>query len=152
MLKKLLRLEKSRGRGGEAGGKLVAGGDNVFGADVVHGTLLDLLVAARQNAGGRKKIYAVGINAGGLVALHAAAVDDSIAGVATYRTLASYQDVMENLHYGEPASSLVWGALTAYDLPELGKAIQPRPYIALAKSNLPAVQSAQEILKGLQLL
>ena len=112
----------------------------------------DLLTAARQNAGGRKKIYAVGLEAGGLVALHAAAVDDSIAGVATYRTLGSYQDVMENLHYGAPASSLVWGALTAYDLPELAKAIQPRPYVAVGKSNLPAAQAAQEILKGLRLL
>ena len=104
----------------------------------------DLLTAARQNAGERKKVYVVGLEAGGLVALHAAAVNDSIAGVATYRTLTSYQDVIENLHYGQPASSLVWGALTAYDLPELAKAIQPRPYVA--------GQTPQEILNGLRLL
>jgi hypothetical protein len=54
---------------------------------------------------------------------------------------------MENLHYTEPVSSLVWGALTRYDLPGLAAAIHPRPCIAAGSQA-----TAQEILKGLQLL
>jgi cephalosporin-C deacetylase-like acetyl esterase len=107
----------------------------------------DFFAAVRQAPGNYKKIYAVGLGTAGLVALHAAALDSSIAGVATVNTLRSYQDVMEHPLYTEPVSSFVWGALMRYDLPELAAAIRPRPCVSLES---PA--TAQEILKGLQLL
>jgi cephalosporin-C deacetylase-like acetyl esterase len=107
----------------------------------------DLFAAVRKVAGEYRKIYAVGIGTAGLVALHAAALESSIAGVATVGTVGSYQDVMNHPVYTEPVSSFVWGALTRYDLPGLAAAIHPRPYIA-ADSQA----TAQEILKGLQLL
>ena len=122
----------------------------------------DLLAVARQMAKRYRRVYMVGIEAAGLAALHAAAMDDSIAGVATYRALDSYQDVMDHLHSTEPVSSLVWGALTRYDLPQLAEAIHPRPYIAVnaldsfrhpvSGAILPAEQAAQQMLKGLRLL
>ena len=107
----------------------------------------DFFAVVRKTAGEYKKVYAVGLGTAGLVALHAAALDSGLAGVATVGTLGSYQDVMENLHYTEPVSSFVWGALTRYDLPGLAAAIHPKPCIAAGSQA-----TAQEILKGLQLL
>jgi dienelactone hydrolase len=106
----------------------------------------DFSASVRKVAGGYKKIYAVGLGTAGLVAMHAAALS-VLAGVATVGTLASYQDVIENLTYKEPVSSLVWGALTRYDLPGLAAAIHPRPCFAADSQATP-----QDILKGLQLL
>jgi hypothetical protein len=107
----------------------------------------DFLTAVRRVSGEFKKIYAVGLGTAGIVALHAAALDSSLAGVATVRTLGSYQDVMEHLKYTEPVSSFVPGALTRYDLPGLAAAIHPRPCVAVDSQP-----TAQEILKGLRLL
>jgi dienelactone hydrolase len=106
----------------------------------------DFFAALRKVTGEYPKIYAVGLGTAGLVAMHAAALS-VLAGVATVGTLASYQDVVEHLHSTEPVSSLVWGALTRYDLPGLAAAIHPRPCFA-ADSQA----TAQDILKGLQLL
>jgi hypothetical protein len=107
----------------------------------------DFFAVVRKTAGEYKKVYAVGLGTASLVALHAAALDSGLAGVATVGALASYQDVMEHLTYTEPVSSFVWGALTRYDLPELAAAVHPRPCIAAGSQA-----TAQEILKGLQLL
>ena len=107
----------------------------------------DFSAAVRTLAGKYKKIYAVGLGTAGIVAIHAATLDSRVAGVATVGTLASYQDVIEHLHSTEPVSSLVWGALARYDLPDLAAAIHPRPYFAADSQTTP-----QEILKGLQLL
>jgi dienelactone hydrolase/pimeloyl-ACP methyl ester carboxylesterase len=106
----------------------------------------DFSAAVRKCVGEYQKIYAIGLGTAGLVAMHAAALS-ALAGVATVGSLASYQDVMEHLHHKEPVSSLVWGALTRYDLPGLAAAIHPRPCFA-ADSQA----TAQDILKGLQLL
>jgi hypothetical protein len=106
----------------------------------------DFFAALAKMAGQYQKVYAVGLGKAGLVTMHAAALS-IIAGVATVGTLASYQDVMEHLHYTEPVSSFVWGALTRYDLPALAGAIHPRPCVALDSQA-----TAQDILKGLQLL
>jgi cephalosporin-C deacetylase-like acetyl esterase len=121
----------------------------------------DLLAAARPMAPRYRKIYVVGIRAAGLVALHAAALDHSIAGVATYQTLDSYQDVIDHLRHAEPVSSLVFGALTRYDLPELAQRIGPRPAIAVdpfdasrhpvGATSVGAAEAARRILEGLHL-
>jgi cephalosporin-C deacetylase-like acetyl esterase len=107
----------------------------------------DFFAAIQRTPGSYKKIYAVGLEAAGLVALHAAALDPSIAGVATVHTLGSYQSVIDNPQYKEPVSSFVCGALTRYDLPDLAAVIHPRPCIALDSQP-----TAQEIVKGLRLL
>ncbi len=94
----------------------------------------DLLGAAREH----KNVYLIGIDAGGIVALHAAAIDSTIAGVATARTRASWMD--------EPVASFVPGALRDYDIPDLVRLIAPRPVVMTDRLD------ATEILKGLKLL
>jgi len=118
-----------------------------FGRPLLGMRVGDFFAVVRKTAGEYKKVYAVGLGTAGLVALHAAALDSGLAGVATVGAPPSYQDVMEHLHSTVPVSSLVWGALTRYDLPGLAAAIHPRPYIAAGSQA-----TAQEILKGLQLL
>ncbi|HUS07988.1 MAG TPA: alpha/beta fold hydrolase [Bryobacteraceae bacterium] len=120
----------------------------------------DLLAAVRLMQGQYKKIYAIGLEAGGLVVLHAAAVDNSISGVATYLTLNSYQDVLERPVSHEPLASFVPSALAYYDLAELSRIIAPRPAVAIQPrdsmrrpytSALPEETVARKILSGLHL-
>jgi cephalosporin-C deacetylase-like acetyl esterase len=121
----------------------------------------DLISVVREASSRYKKIYVVGIEAGGLVALHAGALDHSIAGVATWQTLIAYQDLMERPFYNEPVASVVWDALVTYDIPELASLAGPRPYIAVdpldslrrpvAQPAHSTDQAAQAILTGLHL-
>jgi cephalosporin-C deacetylase-like acetyl esterase len=84
---------------------------------------LDVLA---QTAGvERRRMGVVGHGIAGLVALHAAAVDDRIAGVAMYDTLASYQSIVEANWFTEPPSSFIPGVLLSYDLPDLIGALAP---------------------------
>ena len=56
----------------------------------------DLLAAVHVMVRDYERVYVVGIDSAGPVALHAGVLDPSIAGVATYRSLISWQDVMEH--------------------------------------------------------
>jgi len=108
--------------------------------------VLDLLAAVEEARGKYKQVFVVGLDAGGIIALHAAAVSASIAGVAAVRSLPSYQEVMERPIHDEPVSSFVPGALAYYDLPELARRIRPRPFLAAREPD------ARRILEGLGLL
>jgi len=103
----------------------------------------DLLAITHSMTNRYRKIYVVGIRTAGLVALHAAALNDGIAGVAACQTLNSYQDVIDHSPSIEPVSSFVFGALARYDLPDLARLIHPRP--------VTRASSSAEILRGLNL-
>ena len=106
----------------------------------------DLLPAVEEARARYKQVFVVGLEAGGVVALHAAAVSEAIAGVAAVGSLASYQEVMEKPITGEPVANLVPGALAYYDLPLLVRRIRPRPYVAVKEAD------AGRILEGLRLI
>src|SRR5262249_19260879 len=65
----------------------------------------------------------------GIPLLHAAIFDGSIKKVALIDTLASYESVVMSRFYNVPATDLVSGALTAYDLTDLAARIAPRPLL-----------------------
>jgi hypothetical protein len=122
----------------------------------------DLLATVHRMANGYKKVYVAGLEGAGLVALHAAVIDNRIAGVATNRTLVSYQDVLDRRRPAEPVAGFVWGALTRYDLPDLGKAVSPRAYVAVdpfdagrrpvsGSDPVAAPAAVEAMLKGLHL-
>src|SRR4030095_10088277 len=90
-----------------------------------------------------KKVYVIGVADGGVVALHAAAIDKAIAGVATVHSLGSYHQLFEQIGHKEPVSSFAPGALHEYDLPQLVSRIHPRPCVPAS--------GAHDILKGLGL-
>jgi len=104
----------------------------------------DLLAAVHAQKA-YKKIYVIGLEGAALVALHAAALSDSIAGVAAIQTIPSYQEIMEHPVSQEPVSSFVPGALLNYDLPQLAEKIRPRPSL-LTTEKL----DARRILEGLR--
>ena len=87
----------------------------------------------------------IGLEGAALVALHAAALSDSIAGVAAIQTIPSYQEIMEHPVSQEPVSSFVSGALLNYDLPQLAEKIRPRPSLLTTKKL-----DARRILEGLR--
>jgi cephalosporin-C deacetylase-like acetyl esterase len=109
----------------------------------------DLLAVSREMAATYRKIYLIGIEAGGLVALHAAALDPSVAGVAAWRTLTSWTEVVGRHQSTEPVSSFVPGALQDYDIPDLILSLAPRPVVMIDPSS---VDPAARILKELHLL
>lgn len=78
------------------------------------------------------RIAMLGCGGGGLVALHAAALDERIRAVATYETLASYRHVTRAGDYTVPASSFLPGVLLHYDVPSLVGALAPRPTAILS--------------------
>lgn len=134
-----------------------------LGRPVLGQRVSDLLTAIRRHAGGFRKVYVAGLEGAGLVALHAAVLEPSIAGAAANRTLVSYQSVLDRPVSPEPAASLVWGALAFYDLPELARALAPRPWVAVdpydgarrpvsGSGPIAAPEAARAMLKGLSLL
>jgi cephalosporin-C deacetylase-like acetyl esterase len=89
-----------------------------MGRPLIEMRVQDLLAVVHEQPASRR-IYVVGVEQAGIVALHTAALDRRIAGIATINSLASYQDMLENPRHPEPVSSIVPGALAHYDLPQL---------------------------------
>ncbi|MBI4909108.1 MAG: acetylxylan esterase [Acidobacteria bacterium] len=77
------------------------------------------------------RVFVVGLEEAGIIALHAAANTPRIAGVITVNTLRSYLDVFDKPASKTQVSSYVPGALIRYDLPDLIERIRPRPVTQL---------------------
>jgi cephalosporin-C deacetylase-like acetyl esterase len=103
-----------------------------LGRSLLAMRVLDLLAVVSLQRAAYPKIYVVGQGAAGLVALHAAMLEPAIAGVATFQTLRSFEDVLEQRIETEPLASFVPNALEHYDLPELTSWIAPRPCVHVA--------------------
>ena len=95
---------------------------------------------APASAGARRKVHLIGIGAAGIPALHAAALEpELLASVHLQRTLASWADVVRTPAATNQLVSVVHGALTTYDLPDLvaqvgaGKITITEPVNALGK-------------------
>jgi cephalosporin-C deacetylase-like acetyl esterase len=73
------------------------------------------------------RIRALGQDAGGIPALHAAVLDPRIAGVALEGMLISYRAVVEQRIHRGIAEQVIPGILKTYDLPDLAKLAAPRP-------------------------
>ncbi len=117
-----------------------------MGRPLVGMRVLDLLAAVEEVHRKYKQVFVLGMDAGGVVALHAAAVSRTIAGVAVVGSLGSYQEIIERRVSPDPISNLVPAALAHYDLPELVDRIRPRPYLSLEQAEVGG------ILEGLQLM
>jgi len=73
------------------------------------------------------KIGIVGVEGGALAALHAAALDERLREVTLWRSIASWMDVVTSQTAKNQLGQVVPGALARYDLPDLVRAIAPRP-------------------------
>jgi hypothetical protein len=89
--------------------------------DVVR---LSRLLKSNRNI---NEVYGFAIREMALVMLHAAAFDQSIRKIALIEPYSSYQSIAMNRFYESKfVSSIVPGALTAYDLPDLAASLAPR--------------------------
>ncbi len=84
-----------------------------------------VLLARKEIDPGQVRL--VGIGRGGPVALHAAALDERFAEVLLERSIASWMDVVATPLCKRQLGGIVAGALARYDLPDLVRAIAPRP-------------------------
>jgi len=73
------------------------------------------------------EVSLVGIGRAGPVALHAAAIDGRIGEVVIQRSITSWMDVVATPLCRHQLEGVVPGALERYDLPDLVRAIAPRP-------------------------
>jgi dienelactone hydrolase len=78
-----------------------------------------------------KRISVIGHGSGGLLALYAASLDDTIYGAAVTRALVSYGSVVESEIYTHRYSMFPPGALRKYDLPELAGMVAPRRLLVI---------------------
>jgi hypothetical protein len=103
-------------------GKPILGGQ-------VHDTLRALDYLRLRNAGG--PISLVGDGPHGVIALYAAALDGSVAGVALRRTITDYRSLAVAERYTQPFGIYAYGVLREFDLPDVARAAAPRPVLLL---------------------
>ena len=90
--------------------------------------LKDLLASAPQQTKWRDWIV-VGIGIGGLIAAHAAALDERIAGVASIEAPLSYASMVKDSGAEQPVSAILPGVLAAYEIRDVYAALAPRPLL-----------------------
>ena len=93
----------------------------------VEDVLAAMDVLVRRDAVDASRIDIVGVERGGPVVLHAAALDSGLAAVTVRDSILSWMDDVVARPLGRNlAGHVVPGALTKYDLPDLVRAIGPR--------------------------
>jgi len=93
----------------------------------VEDALAALGVLAARPEVDAAKLSIVGIGKGGPVALHAAALDERLREATIERSIESWVDVVATPQSKDQLNQVVPGALACYDLPDLVRAIGPRP-------------------------
>ena len=79
----------------------------------------------------RNRISAIGHGSGGVLVLHAAALDERIKSAASLGALISYAAIVGNEIYAHRSSLFPPAGLSKYDLPELAALVAPRPLLLL---------------------
>jgi dienelactone hydrolase len=82
-----------------------------------------------------QRIVLVGRGGGAIVALHTAAIEGGIAGVAALESLVSYRAIVEAPRHVHPVSDFIPNVLLHYDLPELAAALAPAPVLIAAPED-----------------
>jgi len=93
----------------------------------VEDTLAALAVLAGRPEADAAKLSIVGVERGGPVALHAALLDERLREVTIERSIESWMDVVATPQCRNQLNQIVPGALRCYDLPDLVRALAPRP-------------------------
>jgi hypothetical protein len=73
----------------------------------------------------------VGDGPHGLIALYAAALDARTGGVALRHTVTDYRSLAVAERYNQPFGVYAYGVLRAFDLPDVARAVGPRPVLLL---------------------
>jgi len=73
----------------------------------------------------------VGDGSHGVIALYAAALDERVRGVALRRTVTDYRSLAVAERYSQPFGIYAYGLLREFDLPDVARAVAPRPVLVL---------------------
>ena len=73
----------------------------------------------------------VGDGAHGVIALYAAALDARVRGVALRQTVTDYRSLAVAERYTQPFGIYAYGILREFDLPDVARAVGPRPVLLL---------------------
>jgi cephalosporin-C deacetylase-like acetyl esterase len=116
----------------------------------VYDTLrgLDYLSTRGYVGGG---LYVVGDGPHGVIALYAAALDESVRGVALLQTVTDYRSLAIAERYSQPFGIYAYGLLREFDLPEIASAVAPRRVLLLNPSTAtgePAGAAAPDLYAG----
>ena len=93
----------------------------------------------------------VGDGAHGVIALYAAALDTHIGGVALRQTVTDYRSLAVAERYTQPFGIYAYGILREFDLPDVARAVGPRPVLLLnpvTPRGEPAGEAAKELYRG----
>ena len=106
----------------------------MLGRPLLGGQIYDTLRAleylrSRPEIGGTVSL--VGDGAHGVIALYAAALDPRVRGVALRQTVIDYRSLAVAERYTQPFGIYAYGILREFDLPDVARAVGPRPVLIL---------------------
>jgi cephalosporin-C deacetylase-like acetyl esterase len=106
----------------------------MLGKPLLGGQVYDTLRAleylrSRPDVSGAVSL--VGDGSHGVIALYAAALDTRVRGVALRQTVTDYRSLAVAERYTQPFGIYVYGILREFDLPDVARAVGPRPVLML---------------------
>jgi hypothetical protein len=106
----------------------------LLGKPLLGGQIYDTLRALdylRSRADSDVPVSLVGDGPHGVIALNAAALDARVRGVALRGTVTDYRSLAVAERYSQPFGIYAYGILKEYDLPDVARAVGPRPVLLL---------------------
>jgi cephalosporin-C deacetylase-like acetyl esterase len=106
----------------------------MLGKPLLGGQIYDTLRALdylRSRPGAGAPVSLVGDGAHGMIALYAAALDARVRGVALRQTVTDYRSLAVAERYTQPFGIYAYGILREFDLPDVARAVGPRPVLLL---------------------
>jgi hypothetical protein len=126
----------------------------ILGRPLIGGQVYDALRALdylRSLPDTGAKVSLVGDGPHGLIALYAAALDARTGGVAVRHTITDYRSLAVAERYDQPFGLYAYGVLREFDLPDVARAVGPRPVVLLNPVTAigePAGRIAQDLYKS----
>jgi cephalosporin-C deacetylase-like acetyl esterase len=126
----------------------------ILGRPLLGGQVYDTLRALdylRSLPGVGEKVSLVGDGPHGLIALYAAALDARTGGVALRHSVTDYRSLAVAERYNQPFGVYAYGVLREFDLPDVARAVGPRPVLLLnpvTAAGEPAGTTAQDLYKS----
>ena len=107
----------------------------MLGRPLLGGQVYDVLrtldyLRSRQDIAG-DGISLVGDGPHGVIALYAGALDEKVRSLALRQTVTDYRSLAVADRYSQPFGIYAYGVLRSFDLPQLARAIGPRPVLLL---------------------
>jgi hypothetical protein len=126
----------------------------MLGTPLVGGQVYDALRAldylrSRSDVG--DVVSLVGDGPHGVIALYAAALDERVRGVALRRSVTDYRSLAIAERYTQPFGIYAYGVLREFDLPDVARAVGPRPVLVLdpvSPRGEPAGTAAMDLYKS----